>query len=152
MAYFILNVIISPQVQYCRFHDGLVRNAHMLFESENILSMKEGIWKGLMSKPEPVIIMIRQCLQTRYLKLRTPCTQKYYFDHYIILNKWFLCSRPLLDLVYPSGGNLGLDFANGKFAKFKFRLYYWNSKIKIMRNLTNLSQVAKLNSVYNFIL
>ena len=80
--------------------------------------------------------------------------------------------------MYPSGRKFSLrfkfrDFANGIFAKLKFAYYFifWNlsmiayiieiqkskfSNIKLNSddsvNLTNLSQVAKLNSVFIFTL
>ena len=77
-------------------------------------------------------------------------------------------------LKYPTGRKLSLEleffyFANGKFTKFKLcillhilkslndSLYDWNSNnlnliVFIFVNLTEMSQVAKLNSVYISIL
>ena len=53
-------------------------------------------------------------------------------------------------VTYPTGKKISLEckfpyFTNGKFAKFKFRLSLSFQNI-------NLSQIAKLNSMYIFIL
>ena len=85
------------------------------------------------------------------------------------------CSRVCKSCIYPTGREFSLEFrfhyfpngksANGRFAKFEFwlLLHYINLSmivymIKIQNllvfisvNMTNLSQVAKLNSVYIFI-